>query len=340
MERLRIGVVGAGLMGRLFAKIFSELRETQLVAVADVDYARAEQAAGPAGAIAYNDYRRILDRSDVDAVAVCLPDDLHTEVSVLAAAAGKHLFVEKPLATTLSDCRQISDACERAGVKLMVGHCLRFDPRFVQGYEAIRDGHIGEILHARTWRGTSIVHGKRIGGRTSLPLFLGVHDVDILHWYLGSRVNLVHAIGVRRQLASLGVDDAVFCLLKFESGAIASVDLSWVMPQTAGQVRSNTLEKGMEITGTRGMISIAAHNVGIVVQGADAIWYPDVLYSVEVQGFTIGIYAEEARHFARCVLDNRRPAVGAAEATEAVRVALAMERSLAEGRPVAPAEIS
>lgn len=322
-------------MGQMFATIFAQLAETRLVAVADVDRERGQAVAQATGAQAYENAEDLLSRPDVDAVAICLPDHLHTAAALKAAEAGKHLFVEKPLALSVEECDVIEEACRRAGVKLMVGHTLRFDPRFVQAYTAIREGQIGDILHVRAWRGTSLVHGRRLRGRTSVAFFLGVHDIDILHWYIGSWVRRVQAAAVRRQLAEYGVDDAIFSLLEFANGTIASVDVSWAIPPTGGQIRSNTLEKGMEITGTAGVISIAAHNIGIVVQGREAIHYPDVLYGVPVQGATFGVYAEEARHFARCVLEDRLPAVGAPEGREAVRVALAIEKALASGQPVA-----
>ncbi|HHY47482.1 MAG TPA: Gfo/Idh/MocA family oxidoreductase [Firmicutes bacterium] len=334
MERVRLAVIGIGAMGQLFSRIFKQMDTVELVAVADVDKNRVEALGKELGVTPYLDYKDILSRPDVDAVAICLPDQLHTEPAIAAARSGKHIFIEKPLALSVEDSQRIIDACNEAKVKLMVGHCLRFDPRFVQAYEAIRRGDIGDVIHARAWRGTSIVNGLRLGGRTSVAFFLGVHDIDILHWYFNSRVTQVYAMGTRKRLVDLGVDDAIFALLKFENGAMASLETSWVMPKTGNQVRSNTLEKGMEIVGTKGMISVEAYNIGIVVQGEQDIYYPDVMYSPNLHGVTTGVYTEELAHFVRCLLHDMDPVTTGRDAMEAVRVAEAIEKSLAEGKPI------
>lgn len=334
MGKVKIGVIGVGAMGQLFSRIFNQMETVELVALADVDKSRIEDLATELGVTYYLDYRDLLGHPSIDAVAICLPDQLHTDAALAAARARKHLFIEKPLALSVSECQKIIDACNQEKVKLMVGHCLRFDPRFVQAYDAIKRGDIGDVIHARAWRGTSIMGGLRLGGRTSVAFFLGVHDIDILRWYFDSKVIKVYAMGTRNRLMDLGVDDAIFALVKFENGAIASVETSWVMPKTGDYVRSNTLEKGMEIVGTKGMVSVEAHNIGIVVQGAQGIYYPDVMYSPNLYGITTGVYTQELEHFVRCIIDDLEPVTTGYDAMEAVRVASAIERSLVEDRPI------
>lgn len=334
MQPVRIGVVGAGVMGGLFAGIFRESPLAELTAVADLDRGRAESLAARLGVSAFADLAGMIEGAAVDAVAICTPEHLHVEPVRAAAAAGKHIFLEKPLATTVEDGERILALTRAAGVKLMVGHCLRFDPRFVQGYETIRRGDLGEIIHIRAWRETSIVNGQMYGARTRLPYYLGVHDIDILHWYIGSGVERVYAEGTRKLLTRLGVDDAVFAVLKFRNGALATLENSWVLPQTQNQLRSNTLDKGMEVVGTKGMVSIQAHNIGIVVQTEADLAYPDVLFSPPVQGRTPGIYQEELAHFLRCILEDREPAVSGEAALQAVRVACAIDQSCATAVPV------
>src|SRR5215212_6650723 len=127
---LRVGVVGLGFFGARHARIYHENPIADLIAVCDVDEARAERVAASLEAASYVDYRDLLARADVDAVSICLPDRLHVDAAV-AAGAGKAILLEKPLAHDTPSARQIIDAVERNGTRLMVGHILRFDPRYV-----------------------------------------------------------------------------------------------------------------------------------------------------------------------------------------------------------------
>src|SRR5262245_55603123 len=143
MNRLRVGVIGLGYFGERHARVYGRLPYVDLVAVCDRDAARAERIAGALSADAYADFRGLLSRLDIDAVSICLPDREHTEAAVAAAEAGKAILLEKPLAHDTAHARQIVDAVERNGVRFMVGHILRFDPRYVQVYEASRPETLG-----------------------------------------------------------------------------------------------------------------------------------------------------------------------------------------------------
>ncbi len=121
MDRVRFGVVGLGTMGTRFSRIITESPRADLTAVADVDSARVEEITGQWGGEGYGDVEALLAGSgDVDALVIATPDQLHVGPSVAGARAGKHLFVEKPLAFTDEDCRTIMGEVERAGVKLLV----------------------------------------------------------------------------------------------------------------------------------------------------------------------------------------------------------------------------
>jgi predicted dehydrogenase len=334
MERIRIGLIGAGVMGEIFARIFRELPQAELMAVADIHDGRITQFIKEFEVKGSRNYEEMLEVEAIDAVAISTPEHLHLQPVAAATKKGKHIFLEKPLATTVEDGKQILGLAKAGRGVFMVGHCLRFDPRFVQGFESINRGDLGELLHIRAWRETSIVNGERLQGRTSPVFFVGVHDIDIFHWYTGSRVKRVHAESVRKKLTHLGTDDAVFAVLKFENGVIASLETSWILPKTQSQIRSNTLDKGMEVVGTQGMLSIQADNIGIIVQTEREIFYPDIIFSPMVQGMTVGIYKEELEHFLKCILEEKEPATNGTDALQAVVVARAIETSLQEGKPM------
>jgi predicted dehydrogenase len=331
MKRVRIAVIGAGIMGSLFAELLGELPECRLVAVADTNSEQSKAVGRRLNVPAYQGIEQVLQSEDVDAVLICTPEDKHLEPVSLAAARGKHIFLEKPIATTVADAEKIGRAAADAGVNLMVGHCLRFDPRFAAAHGSIQSGELGAVTHIRAWRETSIRNGQLYGKRTSLSLYIGVHDIDIMHWFTGSRVVRVFAQGAPGRLAELGIDDSLFSVLKFENGVVASLCNSWALPQTQDRQRSTIADKGMEVLATSGMINIEAENIGIRVQTERDIEYPDILYSPAVQGQRPGILRDQLRHFVRSILEGFTPAIGAAVAAEAVKVAVAIDRSRKEG---------
>jgi predicted dehydrogenase len=129
MRAVRVAVIGAGFMGERHARIYAGLPDVELVAICDVRESAAQELAERTGASAhYADFAELLRRDDLDAVSVCTPDALHREPCELALAGGRHVLVEKPIATTVVDAEAIVAAARRAGSALLVGHCLRFDP--------------------------------------------------------------------------------------------------------------------------------------------------------------------------------------------------------------------
>ena len=146
-EQLGIGVIGVGTFGSLHARLYKQLGICELKAVADVNPKRLDEICPLLQVEGYGDYRELLKRDDVHAVSICTTDELHVAPAIAAASAGKHIFVEKPLALTPQDCDQIIEAAQAAGVKLTVGHILRFDPRYATARKEIQDGKIGQLVH-------------------------------------------------------------------------------------------------------------------------------------------------------------------------------------------------
>ncbi|HYE67418.1 MAG TPA: Gfo/Idh/MocA family oxidoreductase, partial [Anaerovoracaceae bacterium] len=146
-ERLRVGVIGLGLIGSLHARILSEAPHAQLVAVSDINENTAREIGDRYFCNHYTDYKRMCDEEVLDAVCICTPDEFHTENAIYAAEKGLHLLIEKPLAKTEAEARKIVRAADSAGVRMMVAQLLHFDPRYVKVKDAIRDGMIGDIIH-------------------------------------------------------------------------------------------------------------------------------------------------------------------------------------------------
>src|SRR5262245_52239368 len=334
MQPLRVAVIGAGLMGECHARIYLGMPDGELVAVCDVREAAARELAARTGAAVYSAFEELLRRDDLDAVSVCTPDGLHREPCELAARAGRHVLVEKPIATTVTDAEAIVEAASRARVTLLVGHCLRFDPRYDQARQAIERGELGALQTIYTRRANTVAAQDRLGGRCSLPLFLGVHDYDVMRWLTGSDVERVTAESKWGLLRELGfpVEDANCALLRFRSGALGIAELSWILPRgfpVSGDHR-------LDLVGSAGSLSIATLETGLRRADGQRAVQVDTASAPSVQGHSGGMFYFEVRHFVDCVRGRATPALTPHDALMALRIALAVERAAATGSPVAP----
>ena len=171
---LRVGVVGVGVMGSNHARVFAGLPGTELVGVADPDRKQAEFVARTLGCVAVADVEELLDR-DIDAITIAAPTHLHRDIALLCIARGVHVMVEKPIASSVEEGRDIINAARRAGVTLMVGHVERFNPAVEANKEAIRGEDILR-LHSRV--GPFHPHVER-----GVVIDLAVHDIDLIRWF-------------------------------------------------------------------------------------------------------------------------------------------------------------
>jgi len=330
MAKLQVGVIGVGRMGEPYVQVLSRLPNVRLVAVCDVAHGLAERVSKEAGVPGYTDFRQMLEvEKDIQAVCVCTSDQAHREPCVMAAEMGKHILVEKPLALTLEDGEAIIQAARAAKVKLMVGQILRFDPRYIGAWQAVKEGRIGEPVHAFARRNNILLSGQRIQGRTSVLFFLGVHDIDFLLWCLNDRPTTVYAAASRKVLTNLGVDDSIFTVIHFEKGTVACVEASWVLPNNS----LATLDARLEIVGTKGAVYVDIHGQGLTVVEEGRLDRPDTMYGPVIHGQITGILKDEIEHFVTCVLEDREPLITGEMALRAVRVIVAAHRSLETGQP-------
>jgi predicted dehydrogenase len=332
MEQLKVAVLGMGTMGLMHAGVYQHLPQTQIVGMVETNPARAQEVSERFGAPCFASVEALLEAVQPDAASVCLPDPLHVEPSVALAKAGVHLLVEKPLATTLEGCDTIINATKAANVKLMVGFTLRFDARYFQVHEAVANGEVGSVVYQYARRNNVIGSARRLGGRVTLPFFLQVHDIDAMRWMCGADVTRAYAVSVRRVLTDLGVDDVVLSTLQFSDGSIASVESNWIMPDDLPA----RFDFRLEVVGTIGKADIELVEQRAFVYDGKRSKYKvlDPTFSPTLYDRQPSVLREELSHFVHCVLEDRQPTVGGADGRAATAAALAIEQSLAEGRPV------
>lgn len=293
MHRAGFALIGAGVFGERHAQAYSRHPAVDFVAVCDLDGDRATQIAECYGArIATTDYRELLSNPEIDAVSIATPDHLHRDVAVAFAEAGKHLLVEKPLATTVEDAEAIAEAARRSGVKLMVDFHNRVNPPLVAARDAILRGDIGTpaYVYARLSNTTMVATEMlRWASKSSALWFLASHMVDVVRWMLADEVERVYAVSRDGILHGLGVQTPDFhvATVEFKRGAVAVFEHAWILPRTHATVKDMKLE----ILGSAGSINVdASHNRTLEIYTAQKAAFPDVLApptGVHLTGFVL-----------------------------------------------------
>ena len=320
---LRIGVIGLGFFGSRHARVFAEHPAAELVAVCDQDATRASDLARQLGAEAYGDFQLLLARGDIDAVSICLPDRLHEDAAIAAARAGKTILLEKPLAHSAEVAGRIVGAVEAQGGRLMVGHILRHDIRYVQVYEAAAPERLGEPVHLRAKRNGTRSTARRLGEASSILFYMGVHDVDAMQWIARSRISRVYA--QKREALGTGNEDALYAVVNFENGAIGSLDYSWAWPDGL----MNGFRSAFEIVGTRSAAAMDVTDQGLYFIDDAATIGGDTHLWPEINGRIAGALADELDHFVKATLAGAPYRQHHSEAFDAIPVLDALARSAA-----------
>ncbi len=329
---IRMGLIGAGRMGKVFAHTLAfNVSEVDLVALAEVDEATAKEVAAKFQVKDYyTDYRKLLDRQDIDAVVITTPTATHATVICDAAEAGKQIFTEKPLGDSLDACDRAMLAVKNAGVKMQVGFMRRFDAAYKMAKQQIDAGVIGKPVMfksiSRDPKRTSLEFAKRenSGG---MILDMGVHDFDLARWLMGSEVLRVYSEGgtlVYPELKTVGDIDNAIISLKFTNEGLGEIDVS------RNSVYGYDIRT--EVLGSDGGLVIGKlQQTSTLVMTRDGVTHDTVPYFMERFG---DAYAAEIRDFVDALANNREPAVSGIDARAATALGIAATRSLDEQRPV------
>ena len=336
MQRLRIGLIGAGGWGAMHARTYASTPSAHLWGIADLDPARAGELARTHGVQAYSHWQALLDDPNVQAVAVVTPDFAHEDIILAAAEAGKHILAEKPLAMSVEACERILETAQRAGVKLMVDFHARFSPPIHKAWESVRAGEIGRPVHAYYRLNDRISVPTQMlswAARSSVLWFVGSHAVDTVRWLVGDEVCRVYAVSRSGVLTGMGIEtpDYYQSVLEFRNGTTAIVENSWILPETAPSL----VDVKCELVGTRGALYVdQSHNRALEKYTADGGSLPDAFVMPSIFGVQQGFAAASIRHFVDAVLYGLPLQASGADGLEVTRILCAVERSVAEQRPI------
>lgn len=236
---VKIAVIGLGVMGRNHVRVYNELPNAELVAVADVNRSVAEAVGAQYKVRWYTDHRMLLERERCDAVSVAVPTELHEQVTLDALEAGAHVLVEKPIAATADGARRMIEQARRLGRQLMVGHIVRFNPAAQALKQKLEDGQLGRLFQ---------VFCRRIGPFPARIRDVGVvvdlasHDLDMMRYLIGSDPIRVYAEVEQRVHTTH--EDLMWGLLRFPGGVVGALEVNWLTPT---KIRETILlgERGM-----------------------------------------------------------------------------------------------
>lgn len=240
-----VAVIGVGSIGFHHARVYSELAEARLLAVADHNPSHVAAAASRLSVPAYTDYRELLNAERPEAVSVAVPIAHHEEVAIAALEAGAHVLVEKPIAATLESGERMIDCARRQGRQLMVGHILRFNPVIQELKRRLDAGELGRVFHITCRRVGPFPWRVRDAG---VAVDLATHDLDLMRFLTNLDPLRVFAETERRM--TVDRDDSLLGVLRFPEGVAGLLEINRLTPQTVrevcvlgerGQLRADTL---------------------------------------------------------------------------------------------------
>jgi scyllo-inositol 2-dehydrogenase (NAD+) len=328
---IRIAVIGLGRLGRVYAGYLAHrVPAAQLVAVADHNAVVAERTARELDVPRWSaSYQDLLADKSIDAIAVLTPTATHRQVVLDAAAAGKAIFCEKPIAMSVEEAEDLLRATRQAGVLFQPAFQRRFDAGYIAAKKQIADGVIGTPVVVLStsrdpYRPSLEFCDPRVSG--GLIADMGIHDFDLCRWFLGdvARVSAIGGTLAYPEMKATGDIDNAVVQLTHRSGALASVHLS------RNAVFGYDIRT--EVWGTEGSLQIGYHQqTPILVMTRQGITHDVVPYFME--RFE-NAYLAQIQNFVDAVQTGAEPQVTAHDAVEAIRVAMAATRSREEGLPV------
>jgi phthalate 4,5-cis-dihydrodiol dehydrogenase len=267
-ETLGVAIIGAGRVASAHCRAVKATPGTRVVAIADTDIARAEALATQNECAPVRDYQDALARSDVDFAIIALPHWLHHKAAIDCANAGKHIFVEKPMADTVEECDEMIAAAKKNDVHLFVAHTQRFFASTIAARELLESGRIGKPIFATdTWYKNFGLEGRpawfldRSGGGGGMWLMNGAHMIDRSCWVLDSEVAAVKA-WIGNPIYNLSADDSAMAFLQLKNGLNISIIHSGY--------KSGVQKCEVEILGTEGMLKFDSYSNHLEVENDGA----------------------------------------------------------------------
>ncbi len=328
---IRVGVIGVGYWGPNLVRNFASLPNTQCAWAVDLDEERLSHMQGlyPALQVSRNASDAIEDPS-VDAIVLATPVDKHEEIAVRALNHGKHVFVEKPMATTVDECHRMIAAAERNGKVLMVGHTFLYNSVVRRIRQLIEEGELGEIFYINMTR----VNLGLFREDVNVVWDLAPHDISILGYLLDSHPLKVHATG--NAFVQPGIEDVAFVDLEYPGSVRAHLHVSWLDPNKIRRVTVVGSRKMLVYDDTSNLEKLRVYDKGVTkMPHYDSFGefhlsyrYGDIVLPRIEEAEPL---KTEAQHFLECIREGKNPLSDGANGLKVVEVLEAACRSISDG---------
>ena len=312
MKKLGTAVVGTGFWGKNHARVYKDLQETDLLAVCDIDAARAKAVADQFGAKPYTNVRRMLQNEEIKAVSVCTWSTSLARVAIEAVKAGKHVLVEKPMAASVKQAERLVDEAKKKRVHLTVGFLMRFIPGLQQMKKAVEEKTIGELVSATAKRVSQ--WPERIGD-VGVVKDTAIHDIDVMLYLFNEDPIAVYA--KTGSMRNKKFEDYAQIMLTFEGGKTAFIESNWLTPYK-----------------TRILIATGSEAIMNLDYITQELRIEDAKETVQPRYPTTEPLKLELRHFANCVLGKEKPLITGLDGLRALRIAESALKSSASGKIV------
>jgi predicted dehydrogenase len=338
VKTISVGIIGTGWCGGIRAEVCAASPWVAQLHIAEIKEGRLKEVAAKTKPItATNDYRTLLANKSIDAILIsATPETTHYPMAKESLQAGKHVFLEKPIALELAEADELISLAQQKSLLFTIGYSQRFNPKFAYVKRSIEDGTIGQPISALVSRHITRNLGNKIGGRIKLsPAAMeATHDIDFVLWCFAPRRPVrVYAQEVRKIMqATHNVPDCVWIIVTMEDGSAFSIGAGWVLPPAYPNFSSTWIE----MVGTEGAIMVDDSHRDVSLNTMKrGIEFPiSTMPGERVAHVYAGPMEAETIHFLECVALGRRPLVTAEHARVVMQVYQAADKSAEEGRPV------
>ena len=328
MNKLKIAVIGTGLVGSFHAETFFRNPNSELIAVCDIDKEKVNTIANRFKCKAYNEFESLINTEKLDAISIATPEQIRIEPALLAIEKGLKILLEKPLGRNLEDIENLVNKIKNHNKLISVNFILHEDPRYKLMKEKIKNNEIGEIVSC---------YARRRGNRFGIEIYAPwtdlisstlIHDIQMVMSINNSKPARVYAEAVIRECAKFNSHDAVMSIIKFTDGSIASFETSWVLPKNQPEF----LDPALHVVGDKGSIIIEGSSMGLQIQTDKSYMKPDLSNWPIIDSKVEGCLKRNLDKFVEdCVYDNQ-PDVDLIKAYEVEKIVFAMKKSIDENR--------
>ena len=331
MDRIGCGVIGLGWFGEHHVDTLKQLPAVDVVAVCTRRENRLSEIAEKYNILKkYTNYHDLLADKDIDMVTIVTHVKDHLKPTIDALRAGKHVFLEKPMADSVEDCDKILAEVEKTDKSFMVGHVCRFDTAYALAKEEIEAGNIGKIISMHARRNLAKWITESSLDKISALSGDGIHDIDLMFWYTGAKPKSVYAQTMNTR-PEFRYDDIGWALFRLDNDAFAVIENVWCLPDNV----PFAIDARMEVIGTKGTIYIDNSGSNYMVLTEKGVSYPQSTYWPTVNGLRRGYLKEEFDYFIKCITRGEKPTViTPQESRDAVYAMKMAEKSARENKVI------